>query len=105
MDTLKPFDPDDIDESLTRIVTRGSDTYLLFPYLDALAALPKFNSIGRVIHGPAATVDDFAALAAAVKSAARQAEWFISFNTPWLVKLSEAQSFRHRAIARTVRRD
>ena len=56
MDTLKPFDPDDIDESLTRIVTRGSDTYLLFPYLDALATLPKFNSIGRVIRGPAATV-------------------------------------------------
>ena len=52
MENLKPFDPADIDETLTRVVSRAGHTYLLFPYIEALGAVPKFNSIGRIIGGP-----------------------------------------------------
>jgi hypothetical protein len=97
MENLKPFDPADIDETLTRVVSRGRHRYLLFPYIEALGAVPKFNSIGRVIAGSTATIEDFSALSAAVNQAAKQAQWFISFNTPWLVGLSEAQELAHRS--------
>jgi hypothetical protein len=97
MENLKPFDPDDIDETLTRVVTHGRDTYLMFPYINVVDSVPKFNSISRVIAGSAATVEDFAALSALVRQAANRAEWFLSFNTPWLIAPSEAQSIRQRA--------
>ena len=96
MENLKSFDPADIDETLTRVVSRAGHTYLLFPYIDAVGAVPKFNSIGRVITGPAATIADFAALSAQVKQAAKQAQWFLSFNTPWLIGLSEAREIAQR---------
>ena len=96
MEDLKPFDPADIDETLTRVVSRGGHTYLLFPYIEAIGAVPKFNSIGRVIAGSAATIEDFSALSAQIKQAAKQAQWFISFNTPWLVGLPKAHEIAQR---------
>jgi hypothetical protein len=96
MENLKPFDPADIDETLTRVVSRGGHTYLLFPYIEATGAAPKFNSVGRVITGSTATIADFAALSTQVKQAAKQAQWFLSFNTPWLVGASEAQEIAQR---------
>ena len=96
MENLKPFDPAEIDETLTRVVSRAGHTYLLFPYIEATGAVPKFNSVGRVITGPSATIEDFTALSAQVNQTAKQAQWFISFNTPWLVALSEAQEIAHR---------
>ena len=96
MENLKPFDPAEIDETLTRIVSRAGHTYLLFPYIEAIGAVPKFNSVGRMIAGPSATIADFAALSALVNQAAKQAQWFISFNTPWLVALSEVQEITQR---------
>jgi hypothetical protein len=57
---LKPFDPDEVDETLTRVVMHGGITYLLFPYIDALGNAPKFDSIHCAIAGPAATIQDFA---------------------------------------------
>jgi hypothetical protein len=105
MENLKPFDPAEIDETLTRIVSRAGHTYLLFPYIEAIGAVPKFNSVGRMITGPAATIADFAALSAQVNQAAQQAQWFISFNTPWLVGQSEAQQIVQRpAVPRGKRR-
>ena len=96
MENFKPFDPADIDETLTRVVSRGGHTYLLFPYIEAIGAAPKFNSIGRVIARSAATIEDFTALSAQVVQAAKQAQWFLSFNTPWLVGLSEVQEIAQR---------
>jgi hypothetical protein len=96
MENLKPFDPADIDETLTRVVSRAGHIYLLFPYIEASGPVPKFNSIGRVIGGRPATIEDFAALSTMVKQAAKQGQWFISFNTPWLVGLSEAQEMVKR---------
>jgi hypothetical protein len=88
MSDSKPFDPADIDETLTRIVTHGGKTHLLFPYVDGVATEPKYNSIGKVIAGPAATVQDFQALTLMAKRAGAGAAWRIVFNTPWLVQPS-----------------
>ena len=96
MTNLKPFDPNDIDETLTRVVTHGGATYLLFPYINAIGKAPKFNSIDCVIDGPTATVEDFATLSALIKQSREQGEWFISFNTPWLMTASDGENIRQR---------
>ncbi|MGB6308070.1 MAG: hypothetical protein WBF89_09770 [Steroidobacteraceae bacterium] len=96
MENLKSFDSADIDETLTRVVAHGKGRHLLFPYIDATSSVPKFNSIGRMIAGASATIEDFAALTAQVRQAAKQARWFISFNTPWLVAASEVQEILQR---------
>ncbi len=98
MENRKPFNPMDIDESLTRLITHGGHTYLMFPYINAIGMTPKFNSIGFVIKGPAATIDDFTALSTLAKEAADRAEWFISFNTPWLITPAEAETIRQRRV-------
>jgi hypothetical protein len=85
----KPFDPADIDETLTRVVSYGGKTHLLFPFVNGVAAEPKYNSIGMLIAGSAATVQDFQALALMVKRAGAGAAWRIVFNTPWLVRPQE----------------
>ena len=59
LNDLKPFDPADIDETLTRVVVHGGKTHLLFPYIDGVGAEPKYHSIGMPIAGPAATIQDF----------------------------------------------
>lgn len=89
MSDSKPFDPADIDETLTRVVTHGGKSHLLFPYINGVAAEPKYNSIGTVIGASAATVQDFQALTLMVKRAGAGAVWRIVFNTPWLVRLSD----------------
>ena len=96
MENRKPFNPMHIDESLTRLITHGGHTYLMFPYINATGMTPKFNSVSFVIHGPTATVEDYAALSALAKEAAERAEWFISFNTPWLITPAEAEAIRQR---------
>lgn len=95
MNTLKPFDPNEIDETLTRVVTHG-DTYLMFPYINAMGEAPQFNSISCVIDGPAATIQDFLALSALVREAGENAKWLISFSTPWLMPLPEAVAIGQR---------
>jgi hypothetical protein len=96
MNTLKPFDPDEIDETLTRVVTHGPHTYLLFPYINATDEAPIFHSISYVIDGPAATVEDFHALSALVREAGETAKWLISFSTPWLMPAADAVTVEQR---------
>ena len=98
MQNLKPFDPDDIDETLTRVVTHGQNTYLMFPYIDATGLAPTFSSIDHVIDGTAATIDDFLSLSALLKQAGEDCRWFISFNTPWLMPPSEAAAIAERQL-------
>jgi hypothetical protein len=88
-DDLKPFDPADIDETLTRVITHAGKTHLLFPFINGTAAEPRYQSIGMVIAGSAATVRDFHDLTLMVKRAGEGAAWRIVFNTPWLVRSSE----------------
>ena len=96
MENRKPFNPTDIDESLTRVITHGGHTYLMFPYINAVGMTPKFNSLSFVIAGLTATIQDYAALSALAKQAAERAEWFISFSTPWLITPQEADTIRQR---------
>jgi hypothetical protein len=86
---LKPFDPADIDETLTRVVTHAGKTHLLFPYVSGITAEPKYHSIGMVIAGSAATVRDFHELTLMARRVGEGAAWRIVFNTPWLVKPAE----------------
>jgi hypothetical protein len=89
-DDLKPFDPTDVDETLTRVVVHGGKTHLLFPYVDGVGAEPQYHSIGVVIAGPAATIRDFQELTVRVKKKAGEAAvWRIVFNTPWLVAAAD----------------
>jgi hypothetical protein len=99
MENRKPFNPMDIDESLTRLIAHGGHSYLMLPYINAIGMTPKFNSISVVIHGPTATIEDYASLSAQAKRAAESAEWFISFNTPWLITPAEAETIRQRRSA------
>jgi hypothetical protein len=89
LNDLKPFDPADIDETLTRVVVHGGKTHLLFPYVDGLGAEPRYQSIGMVIAGPSATIQDFQQLTMRVQKAGETAVWRIVFNTPWLVAPSD----------------
>jgi hypothetical protein len=93
----KPFDPADIDETLTRVVTHAGKTHLLFLYINGIAAEPKYGSIGMMIAGSAATVQDFHALTLLVTKAGAGAAWRIVFNTPWLVRPSEGGGGPERA--------
>lgn len=103
MDSLKPFDPNDIDETLTRIVAHRGKRYLLFPFINAIGTAPKFDSISHVIDAPSATVKDFLALSGLVRQAGEGLGWFISFNTPWLLRLSEAEDMKRTSQRRAQR--
>ena len=101
MRDFKPFDPDDVDQSLVRVVMYGGKHYVLFPYIDVVGAMPKFNSVSQVIAGPTATTGDLKALSLLVRQAGENAAWFISFTTPWRVRPAEADTIKQRkAIAR-----
>jgi hypothetical protein len=89
MSDSKPFDPADIDETLTRVVAHGGKTHLLFPYINGIASEPKYSSIGMVIAGSAATVQDFHVLTSMARKVGEGAAWRIVFNTPWLVRPTE----------------
>jgi hypothetical protein len=93
---LKPFNPDDIDETLTRVVVHGEKTHLLFPFVNATGNEPKYNSIGMAIAGPAATVGDFRRLTSMVRQGGKGAVWRIVFNTPWLLRSGEADQRSER---------
>lgn len=89
MNDLKPFDPGDIDETLTRVVSHAGRTHLLFPFVNGIGSEPGYNSIGMVIAGAAATVQDFEELTVKIQKAGQGAAWRIVFNTPWLIRPSD----------------
>lgn len=89
MSDSKPFDPSDIDETLTRVVTHGGRTHLLFPFINGIGPEPRYHSIGMVIAGSSATVQDFHTLALMARRAGEGTVWRIVFNTPWLIRPSE----------------
>jgi hypothetical protein len=100
MSDLKPFDPADIDETLTRVVMHADKRHLLFPFVNGTGNEPKYCSIGLVILGHAATVADFEELTLRVKKAGEGAAWRIVFNTPWLIRPTEENG----DVVRTARR-
>ena len=100
MENLKPFDPREIDETLTRVVAHAGHIYLMFPYINGIETAPRFDSLSITIAGPAATVDEFSKLTALVGNSGNGGEWFISFSTPWLVRAEQVQNLRSRGSVR-----
>ena len=88
-DDMKPFDPSEVDETLTRVISHDGKTYLLFPYINATKSEPEYKSIGIVIAGTAASVQDFHNLTALLVKAAQGFLWRIVFNTPWMIRIPE----------------
>jgi hypothetical protein len=97
VDNLKPFDPQDIDASLVRLVSFGSKRYALFPFVDATGSLPEFRSVCLPIAQSNVSASELAELAALAKRRGEHAVWFIQFSTPWLVGNAEADGARQRA--------
>ena len=97
IDDMKPFDPAEVDETLTRVVLHGGKTHLLFPFVNATRAEPEYNSIGMTIAGAAATVQDFHGLTALLEKAGHGAAWRIVFNTPWLIQIPQEGGSTQRA--------
>ena len=89
IDDMKPFDPSEVDETLTRVVSHNGKNYLLFPYLNATKNEPEYKSIGIVIAGTAASVQDFHNLTALLVKAGQGFLWRIVFNTPWMIRIPQ----------------
>ena len=86
MRNLKPFDPNDVDESLLRLVTHGGKHYALFPFVDATGALPEFRSVRHLIQDAQITADELSELAHLIQQRGASAAWYIQFSTPWLIQ-------------------
>lgn len=96
-DDLKPFDPSDVDETISRVVLHNGKTYLLFPFVNATGEVPEYSSVGITIAASAATVQDFTNLTAMLVKRGQGYLWRIVFNTPWLIKISDENSGPPRA--------
>ncbi len=99
MDNLKPFDPQDIDESLLKIVMHGGQHYALFPYVDALGAAPEYRSVRHQIGRDTISVRELDELSALIRRRGENALWFISFSTPWLISAAEVENLRQKSRA------
>jgi hypothetical protein len=97
IDDMKPFDPADVDETLTRVVVHHGKNYLLFPYVNATQNEPEYKSIGMVIAGATASVQDFHGLTALLVKSGQGLLWRIVFNTPWLIRIAEENAAAPRA--------
>ncbi len=97
MDNLKPFDPDDIEESLLRLVAYDGRHYALFPYIDVTGSAPEYKSVRHPIARESISAAELGALSAQVKQLGKDAEWHISFSTPWRIKPSDGEAIRQRS--------
>ena len=100
MSSFKPLRPEDIDESLVKLIEFANQHYVLLPYVDATGATPEFRSLGHATKHPAVRVEDLDALSAAMHSRKQEAVWFILFNTPWLLPPAHVDAARKPAAGR-----
>ena len=96
IEDMKPFDPSEVDETLSRVVSHNGKTYLLFPFVNATKSEPEYHSIGMMITGSAATVQDFHILTELIGKAGQGFVWRIVFNTPWLVRMADESGSANR---------
>src|ERR1700760_3414731 len=96
MDTLKPFDPKDVDSSLVRVVMHGGKHYAFFAYIDALGAAPELRAVRHQIKAPQLSSAELLELSVLIRQRGEHADWYLSFNTPWLVNRSEATAAKDR---------
>jgi hypothetical protein len=97
MNNLKPFSPEDIDESLVKLVVFADKRFMLFPFIDATGAVPEFRSLGYPTEHNAIRVEDLTEMTSRMKRRAEGAVWHILFSTPWLVRHSDADAAQKRS--------
>jgi hypothetical protein len=97
MNNLKPFSPEDIDESLVKLVAFADKRFLLFPFIDATGAAPEYRSLGYPTDHNAIRVEDLTEMTSRMKRRAEGAVWYILFSTPWLLRTSDADAAQKRS--------
>jgi hypothetical protein len=95
MSSFKTLSPDDIDESLMKLVEFAGRRQVLLPFVDATGAAPEYRSLGHATENSSVRLEDLEDLAKAMRSRAGDAaEWFLLFNTPWLLRRSDGDAVR-----------
>jgi hypothetical protein len=97
MSNLKPLDPDDIDESLLKLVESSGKHYVLLPFVDATATAPEYRSLGHATTRDSIRVEDLTQISTQMRERAQGSVWFILFNTPWLLSQAAAEAIRKPA--------
>ena len=97
MSSFKPLRPEDIDETLVKLIEFSNQRYVLLPFVDATGTAPEFRSLGHPTHHPAVRVQDLDALSTAMRGREQGAAWFILFSTPWLLRQSDGDAIRKTA--------
>lgn len=101
MSNMKILHPDDIDESLTKLVEYADQYHVLLPFVDATGEAPEYRSLGHAIDHNSVKLADLAALSAAMQARAQgKAIWFILFNTPWLLSQADGDALLKAKAAR-----
>ena len=97
MNNLKIFNPEDIDESLVKLVVFADKRFLLFPFIDATGATPEYRSLGYPTEHNTIRVEDLTEMTARMKRRAEGAVWYILFSTPWLLRHADADAAQKRS--------
>lgn len=97
MNNLKAFNPDDIDESLVKLVAFADKRFLLFPYIDATGAAPEYRSLGYATEHNTIRLEDLTEMTVRMKRRADGAVWYILFSTPWLLRHADADAAQKRS--------
>ena len=97
MNNIKLFNPEDIDESLVKLVAFADKGFLLFPFIDATGAAPEYRSLGYPTEHNTIRVEDLAEMTARMKRRAEDAVWYILFSTPWLLRHADADAAQKRS--------
>jgi hypothetical protein len=102
MSNMKILNPDDIDESLVKVIEHAGKFHVLLPFVDATGGMPEYRSLGHPIEQSTIKVRDLTALSSAMQARAQGAAvWFIMFTTPWLLPRSEGDTIlKAKAAAR-----
>jgi hypothetical protein len=100
MSNFKPLRPEDLDESIVKLVEFSGRHHVLLPFMDATGAAPECRSLGHATEHRSIRIEDLHALAKAMKGSQQGAAWFILFNTPWLLRQSDADAMQKAEPAR-----
>ena len=100
MSNFKPLRPEDIDESLVKLVEFSGHCHVLLPFIDATGAAPEFKSLGHSTLHRSVRMEDLDALTKTMRGHQRAGAWFILFNTPWLLRQADAGAAQKTGFAR-----
>jgi hypothetical protein len=100
MSNFKPLRPEDIDESLVKLIEFSGQCHVLLPFVDATGAAPEYKSLGHATVHRTIRMEDLHALTKAMRGHQQAGSWFILFSTPWLLRQADANSVQKAGFAR-----